>query len=462
LLRDVLVDGKSVPFIVWQAHAMLGRLYVDSRQYAKANQEFERGLQAIEEVRSDLLSSEFKITFLERLISFFQEYVDALVEQEQIVRALEVAEYSRARVLAERLGSGEEKIAALDARRFQAFARENRAAIVSYWLAPRRSFVWVIRPEGIRHAVLPPARDIAELGGVFRRLVEEELRDPIAVESAPVHRLAELLLSDSLKLIKPGSQVFVVPDGVLHRINLETLPVPGTNRYLLEEWSMSVTPSLSILAGEKKPLVRQPDRLLVVGNPEGQGPEFPALPKAGDEIRSIEKHFSGTAAEVYTGVKATPRIFRDSHPERFSLIHFAAHAVANPQSPLESAVILSRDGDQFKLYARDVTATNLRADLVTISACRSAGARAYSGEGLVGFAWAFLQAGSRAVIAGLWDVSDSSTAVLMDRLYEGIAGGAVPEKALRSAKLALLKSSGPFKKPYYWGPLQAYVRATSR
>ena len=78
---------------------------------------------------------------------------------------------------------------------------------------------------------------------------------------------------------------------------------------------------------------------------------------------------------------------------------------------------------------------------------------------MVGLAWAFLHAGSRAVIAGLWDVSDSSTAALMDHLYGGIAAGQVPEDALRSAKLTLVKGSGPFRKPYYWGPLQAYVRA---
>jgi CHAT domain-containing protein len=51
---------------------------------------------------------------------------------------------------------------------------------------------------------------------------------------------------------------------------------------------------------------------------------------------------------------------------------------------------------------------------------------------------------------------------LMDQLYEGIASGDTPEDALRSAKLHLLKGAGPFKKPYYWGPLQAYVRAAPR
>ena len=60
---------------------------------------------------------------------------------------------------------------------------------------------------------------------------------------------------------------------------------------------------------------------------------------------------------------------------------------------------------------------------MTVSACRSAGERVYAGEGLVGFAWAFLRAGARRVVAGLWDVDDRSTADLMDAIYTRLAAG---------------------------------------
>jgi CHAT domain-containing protein len=459
LLRETIAEADTAPYVLWQARARLGGLYLDTGRPAEANAEFENALNAIEAVRTDLLQSEFKLTFLARLISFFQQYVDALVSQGQMVRALQVVEYSRARVLAERLGRGQTRIAAVDARAFQQFARKNKAVLVSYWIAPRRSFVWVVSPDGIHHAVLPGEQEISTLAASFRRLIEEDLRDPLTVENPTARRLAGSLLGEPLKFAPKGSRVYVVPDGMLHRINLETLPVPGAGRYLLEDWSLSIAPSLSVLAEGKSEHARNAGPLLLVGAPEAQGSDFPALPKAGEEIAAIQKHMSKTQAEVYAGAKATPKAFTQSQPERFSLIHFAAHAETNRESPLDSAVILSRDGDGFKLYARDVAGTKLISDLVTISACRSAGARAYSGEGMVGLAWAFLHAGSRAVIAGLWDVSDSSTAALMDHLYGGIAAGQVPEDALRSAKLTLVKGSGPFRKPYYWGPLQAYVRA---
>src|SRR5262249_17525787 len=181
-------------------------------------------------------------------------------------------------------------------------------------------------------------------------------------------------------------------------------------------------------------------------------PEYPALPGSEREIDAIQNLFATNQRTVLTGAQAHPAAYRDADPGRFATIHFSAHAVANRESPLDSAVILSQRGEIYKLYARDVATMPLHADVVTISACRSAGARAYSGEGLVGFTWAFLQAGARNVIAGLWDVSDASTSDLMANLYAEMAKGQGPAQALRAAKLTLLRSAGAYRKPYYWAP----------
>ena len=136
--------------------------------------------------------------------------------------------------------------------------------------------------------------------------------------------------------------------------------------------------------------------------------------------------------------------------------------MANPQRPLDSAVILSGPAEKNRLLARDVMAIPLSAELVTISACRSAGGKTYGGEGLVGFAWAFLRAGAHNVIAGLWDVSDRSTAELMSSLYREIAAGRDIPDALRTAKLQLIHKGGAWAKPFYWSPFQLYVGAATQ
>ena len=117
----------------------------------------------------------------------------------------------------------------------------------------------------------------------------------------------------------------------------------------------------------------------------------------------------------------------------------------------------AHDDNSFKLYARDIIRHSLRANLVTISACYSAGERSYSGEGLVGLSWAFLRAGAHNVVAALWDVSDASTAQLMDKFYDELNKGASADAALRTAKLSLLRGK-EFHNAFYWAPFQLYAR----
>jgi CHAT domain-containing protein len=88
----------------------------------------------------------------------------------------------------------------------------------------------------------------------------------------------------------------------------------------------------------------------------------------------------------------------------------------------------------------------LDADLVTLSACDSGLGRKGGGDGLLGFAQAFLLAGSRSVCLTLWQVDDTATALLMDRFYRNLLGKredgakAMPKaEALREAKQWLRK-----------------------
>jgi len=176
-------------------------------------------------------------------------------------------------------------------------------------------------------------------------------------------------------------------------------------------------------------------------------------------MASVAKHFSLQQQRVFQRERATPAAYVESNPGQFSYVHFVAHGTASRLNPLDSAIVLSRDSsanDNFRLYARDIMQRPLRAELVTISACYGAGTRAYSGEGLVGLAWAFQRAGAHNVIAALWDASAASTGQLMDKVYDEISKGESPDVALREAKLSLLRTGSPFSKPFYWAPFQLY------
>jgi len=289
----------------------------------------------------------------------------------------------------------------------------------------------------------------------YQDAVERQLTDPARSHLPAGERLFAMLVAPVRKWIPPGAHVVVTPDGALHGLNLESLPVPGDQpHYWVEDVTISIAPSLALLhtrptAGERA------KRLLLIGDPVGVDPSYPQLAYASGEIEAITQRFGAARAVVVSREKATPDSWRNAGPAAFSAIHFTAHATANRESPLDSAVLLAGG----KLYARDVMATPLTADLVTVSACRGVGTRLYSGEGLVGFAWAFLHAGARNVIAGLWDVNDQSTSRLMDALYRELGAGKSPADALHAAKLELVGSKGNLRKPYYWAPFQIYTVA---
>jgi CHAT domain-containing protein len=472
LYRALLGEPSDNPTPMIEAESELAELLVKKGDAASADAQFRAALAMIERQRSSLARDEYKLSYLSSLIQFYQRYVDFLVASGQEKKALEAAESSRALVLDEKLHDRGASARDVDAAVLQQLARSSNSILLSYWLAPERSFLWVVTPTAVTLHTLPPEKKIAALVEAYGSLLEN-LRDPLDSESPAGRELSRILLGPVQGLLKPGEHIIMVPDRVLHSLNFETLPDPDQpSRYLIESATISIAPSLGGLTNAGARAAQSGNSILLIGDPEPAVEEYQRLPYAAKEIALIEQSFatgnSGSPASrrsvplrsvVIEGAHAYPAAYRDADPARFSFIHFAAHATTNRESPLDSALILSRHESGYALSARDVMNVPLHADLVTLSACRSAGARTYSGEGLVGLSWAFLRAGARNVVAGLWDVNDMSTANLMADFYSRLTRGAAPPDALREAKLGLVHSSGAYRKPFYWGPFQLYTGA---
>jgi tetratricopeptide (TPR) repeat protein len=476
LFGEALAASPGDPSVLWSAHEGLAQVAVAGKHAPDAMRHFEAALATIEKTRSDLIRTDYKLSYLTRLIAFYRAYVDALVDQGQIERALEVADSSRGRVLAERQGVASPKT--LRAASFRERAARSGTVFLSYWLGPERSYLWIITPARVQIVTLPPAPEIGSLVRQHQAAIDNVMADPLKAVGGAGDRLFQVLVQPALSSIPRGGSVLIVPDAALYALNFETLPVaqpradcgPPTadgrlptadcrllgRHYWIEDAEIAIAPSLAML--NSPPPARGPaNSLLLIGNPTPRDPEYPALKYAGAEMTGVARHFPAGRVTTFQGGQALPASYRAAKPDQFSHVHFTAHATANLDSPLDSAVILSGPDAAFKLYARDVAAQPLQAELVTVSACRSAGERTYSGEGLVGFAWAFLRGGARRVVAGLWDVDDKSTAELMDLLYAGLAAGDPAGKALRAAKLTLLRRGGATAQPYYWAPFELFT-----
>jgi CHAT domain-containing protein len=476
LFRRVADSKDALAFLKWEAQRSLAHVYEDENQADAATSEYQTALSTFEAARSELRSERSNLTFLSNATRIYDDYIHLLISQGKIKEALQAADYDRARTLREGLGlvqrGGSFAPEPLDA---QAIARHAGGTILFYWLGEKQSYWWVITPQASRLFPLnAPSQEIDATVRSYRAKLEGP--PEILAASSDASTLYKMLIGPAQDFLTKeafakNNQVFIIPDDSLNSLNFETL-MPAAQHYWIEDVTITSAGSLHLLAAARPAPKQLAGKLLLMGDPvppAGQD-EYARLPFAAQEVQAVARHFKSTENREFTGDQATSGAYLNGHPEQFSYIHFVAHGEASRASPLDSAIILSRDpaskatageDNSFKLYARDIIQHPLHADLVTISACYGAGKRSYSGEGLVGLSWAFLRAGAHNVVGALWDVSSISSAQLMDDFYGELQKGRSPSAALRAAKLKLLHSSNTaFNSPFYWAPFQLYTGAS--
>ena len=458
---EVARDPKSDVSLKWEAEHALARLYEQKNQGDSADREYRAALGTFETARSALQHEESELPFLTNASRIYDDYVHFLVARGKPEQALQVADFTRARTLAEGLGLLRKGTSVVPtALNPQEVARRAGGAVLFYWLGEKQSYLWAITAQKTTLLPLPPASEMDAAVERYQTALAGP-QDVLETSNADGIALYQMLVAPAQALLARNMKVLIVADGSLNRLNFETLLVQQPRlHYWIEDAIISSANSLRLVRASKTPSNQGLGKLLLMGNPLAADRDYGELPNAALEMENIEKHFAPDDRTVYAREQATAAAYLGSRPERFSYIHFVAHGTATRMSPLDSAVILSPSagqGNSFKLYARDVVRCPLHAHLVTISTCYGAGTRAYTGEGLVGLSWAFLRAGAHNVIGALWEVNDTSTPQLMDRFYAELRSGRSPDVALRAAKLSLLGSNSAFRKPFYWASFQLYA-----
>ena len=442
----------------------LANLYSARHEPARAELWYRRSIQTFEDKRSAEHNEALRLAAFGYGAGVYQDYAEFLVNSRRPDEALRLLDRARARTLGEGLGFADTETQALDkgVADEQVIARRRNATILFYSLGAQKSYLWAITARTTRLFVLPPSSEIQSMVAEYQKAILKS-SDPIQARPPAALSLYEALIKPAADLIAPDSKVVLIPDGVLHTLNFETLlePTAAGFRYWIENVTVTTASSIRMLARSAAPAANATTRdLLLIGNPAAAPGDFGTLANASTEVTDVQQHFAPQGQTVLTQDRAVPAAYAASHPEQFRYIHFVAHGTASRLSPLDSAVVLSppRDSpEDFKLYARDIVQHPLNAELVTISTCYGSGVRTYAGEGLVGLAWVFLRAGSHNVIGALWQADDASTPLLMDKLYAELQTGKTPDVALRAAKLSLIRSPGVYRKPFYWGPFQLYA-----
>lgn len=343
-----------------------------------------------------------------------------------------------------------------------ASAARLRSTLLAYWVTPTRIFIWVVRPDGAVHSahvdvtvsrLLELIRATAPFVDGTRQAPERQVttRGAAAVTlatpaPAPWRELYDRLIKPVRAALPrtPGALLTIIPHGPLGAVAFAGLQ-DGRGRYLLEDYTLHYAPSgtaLQFTAAKRRGDSRT-GSILLVADPapprlSNLDRPLPRLPGARAEGRAIAGLVPAARLARFEGNAAHESAVRTASAGK-AVLHFATHAIVRDDDPFSSFLALAPvepDGDGL-LTAQEIYRLRLDADLVVLSACRTAGGRV-TGDGIATFARAFIYAGAPSIVASLWDVADEPTNRLIPLFYRSWLGGASKARALRTAQLRLL------------------------
>jgi CHAT domain-containing protein len=256
-------------------------------------------------------------------------------------------------------------------------------------------------------------------------------------------RLHALLVEPLQLFIKGKRMLGIVPHGHLHYISFSSLK--NEESYLFERHPLFYSPSASVMQFTfKEKSARSRDiKVLALGNPDLGDLNYD-LPLAEMEANSIKWDFP--KIDVLTRENATESWLKENIGN-YQIIHVASHGEFDPINPLFSSLKLTRDkSDDGNFEVNEVFGLDIKADIVTLSACQTGLGDLVGGDELVGLNRAFIYAGTHSILSSLWRVSDISTAVLIKHFYRNY-GKEDKAESLRKAQL-LVKRFYPH--PSYW------------
>ena len=189
------------------------------------------------------------------------------------------------------------------------------------------------------------------------------------------------------------------------------------------------------------------------------GKTFNPLPYSEKEVDTIASLFKAgklNAAE-YLYENASENSFKKNIPD-YKYIHLATHGIVNEKNPDLSGIVFSQPNhnseedslseietglpglDDGILFAGEMYNLDLNADLVVLSACETGLGKIVNGEGIMSMTRGFIYSGTPNILFSLWKVGDKNTYELMVNFYSDVIEGQTYSKALRNAKMNLIKN----------------------
>jgi len=492
-----LANSLNSPEIIWKILVGKGENYQLRGDYPRAIEYNELGLSGIDEIRESLPQDEYRTSYMARERVAYEDVIHMLGELHEEdhtkgydLLAFQYTQRCKSRTFLDLLtqksyneseGPSNQKLTTATLFDLQSSLKDKNTVVLEYSLGDSSSYVWVITKKKHQLIKLPARNNLREQVETLRFALMNPQQDNQEFFLKSGLNLYNLLMRPAEKHLSKKSKLIILPDGILHYLPFEVLITQeianqtgvnyGDLPYLVKNYPLSYGHSSSVILNlQTKPYYsNHPDQggetLLAFGDPVYGNDEadqttlrneFSRLVYSGEEIKMIASLFPVNFSEVFLRERALKKNFQE-HPalQKYNYIHFATHGIVDEVNPENSSLVLTKEAnssDDGLLKAAEIHNLQLDADLVVLSACQSGLGKLVRGEGIIGLTRAFMYAGTPSVLASLWNVSDASTTILMQRFYENLIQKKLSKTdALRQAQISMIME-GQYSHPFFWAP----------
>lgn len=362
---------------------------------------------------------------------------------------------------------------------------------LEYFVGERHVYMFLLQTKGfwVRRVPIGPSleklvSDLRESLTAYHKLESgSPKRTPPLERKSNEHyvqlagELYQKLLSPIETLLRPNTELIIVPDGVLGLVPFEALLTQKTPLsssgvnfaslpYLIRRHAVRYGWSVTTLWEMSKPLPTCSSctgalefvgfaPFLEAGRIDGK--EFKSLRFFGDALNDLLKIFRQSGGGYAAGAAQKSILSKEAHCARY--LYLGTHAFAHGRWVDSSYIVfapVNGNVDASLLFLPEILGDSTRfcrMDLVMLSACQTGEGPNSRGEGLLSLGRAFALNGARSVVHTLWTVREASAGQLGTRFFKEIR----ENKKSKAAAMHLAKKSimtdpahPEWAHPFFW------------
>jgi CHAT domain-containing protein/TPR repeat protein len=387
------------------------------------------------------------------------------------------------------------KAKTLDAGEIFAICKESNRVAVLLRVTEKGTYIFVVFPDGTLEPLISESFTLKRLDVLWKEWLGPYSKfrsgDKYSISTQLellnfINNMKPFLATIYVDLLKPLHDLLRKPEFTKYRellfvpsLGLAMFPLhaccwneeDGTTKYLLDEYTISYSTSVSIFkhAWEIEKKRERRDKFLFVTNPQKDN-EAESLEFADSEVDAIMKilDLSGSKSSKHLNLQfdqATQENVKREMAGDYSLLHFACHGAYFVEDPLSSPLSLA-DGS---LTIGDIMQiSTMNAWLTTLSACETSQPDfTQATDDYYGFPFGFVLADCPSVWGSLWSVDDKATSELMAMAYQFLKDTKFESKprALQLAQISYRKKyekqivkedDFDYSSPFFWAGFQNY------